>query len=268
MPHESAGISTNRRGKIEDGINSEAPLDFSNSYEDTKRADSYAKLEFPGTYYLAYRDIPEIISRHVVGRTALDFGCGTGRSTRFLQKLGFTATGIDISQAMIDRAREFDPNGDYRLVGDGDLSSLNQAVYNLVLSVFTFDNIPTMSKRIRLFRDLGNLLTSDGTIVCLDSTPDIYVNEWASFSTKQFAGNRTAKSGEIVRTIMNDVEDKRPVEDTLWTHEDYLETFRKAGLEMVASYLPLGKPEEPYAWISETTIAPWVIYVLKRTREQ
>jgi SAM-dependent methyltransferase len=241
-------------------------MEFSNSYEDAKRADSYAKLEFPGTYYLAYRDIPEIISRHVSGKTALDFGCGTGRSTRFLQKLGFTVTGVDISQAMIDRARQFDPNGDYRLIGDGELRSLKQNSYDLVLSVFTFDNIPSMEKRIGLFRDLGNLLAQDGKVVCLDSTPDIYVNEWASFSTKQFAENRTAKSGDIVRTIMNDVEDKRPVEDTFWTNEDYLATFKRAGLDMGASYRPLGKHDEPYAWISETTIAPWVIYVLKRSR--
>ena len=27
-----------------------------NSYEDAKRAEAYAKLEFPGTYYLAYTE--------------------------------------------------------------------------------------------------------------------------------------------------------------------------------------------------------------------
>ena len=26
-------------------------MDFSNVYEDAKRAEAYAKLEFPGTYY-------------------------------------------------------------------------------------------------------------------------------------------------------------------------------------------------------------------------
>ena len=32
--------------------------DFSNVYADAERAASYADLEFPGTYYLAYRDLP------------------------------------------------------------------------------------------------------------------------------------------------------------------------------------------------------------------
>ncbi len=73
-------------------------IKFSNVYEDKARAEAYAKLEFPGTYYLAYRDLPAIIDEHVRGREALDFGCGTGRSTRFLRRLGFGAVGVDIAR--------------------------------------------------------------------------------------------------------------------------------------------------------------------------
>ncbi|MCX6253896.1 MAG: hypothetical protein NTV31_05395 [Bacteroidia bacterium] len=32
--------------------------------------------------YLAYRDLPEIISNHVTGNQAIDFGCGTGGTFR------------------------------------------------------------------------------------------------------------------------------------------------------------------------------------------
>jgi len=31
-----------------------------NCYEDANRASAYAKLEFANTYYLAFRDLPEI----------------------------------------------------------------------------------------------------------------------------------------------------------------------------------------------------------------
>jgi len=94
--------------------------EFSNVYDDKTRADAYAKLELPGTYYLAYRDLPAIIGGHVQGRTAMDFGCGTGRSTRLLRELGFDAVGVDIAEHMLARAREADPQGEYRLVPDGD----------------------------------------------------------------------------------------------------------------------------------------------------
>jgi hypothetical protein len=36
---------------------------FENSWANRTRAESYAKLEFPNTYYLAFRDLPGIINR-------------------------------------------------------------------------------------------------------------------------------------------------------------------------------------------------------------
>ena len=239
-------------------------MDFKNVYEDAKRADAYAKLEFPGTYYLAYRDLPEIIKAHVTEKIALDFGCGTGRSTRFLKNLGFQTIGVDISEDMIEKARDRDSEGEYHLVADGDLGRLQGGAYDLILSVFTFDNIPTMAQKVKCFKEMRRMLKSDGRIVNLVSSPLIYINEWASFTTKAFPENRNAKSGDKVKIVMTDVEDQRPVEDVLWSDEAYQETYRQAGLEIVEEYRPLGKESEPFAWKSETNVPPNVIYVLKK----
>ena len=62
---------------------------------------------------------------------------------------------------------------------------------------------------------------------------------------------------------MLDVEDRRPVEDILWTDEGYREVYERAGMRPIAVHRPLGKLDEPYPWVSETSIAPWVIYVLE-----
>ncbi len=237
--------------------------EFSNVYDDKARAESYDRLEFPGTYYLAYRDLPAIIIEHVRGRKAIDFGCGTGRSTRFLRKLGFNVIGVDISEQMLIRARKRDPEGDYRRIPEGTLDGITPGGYDLVLSAFTFDNIPSMENKVRHFQSLKRILNRDGCIVSIVSSPEIYVNEWASFSTKNYPENRKAQSGDRVYIVMLDVEDSRPVEDIIWTDESYHETYRLAGLDPVGIYRPLATRSEPYAWVSETTIAPWVIYVLK-----
>lgn len=236
---------------------------FTNAYGDDERAASYATLEFPGTYYLAFRDLPEIFSKHVTGHKALDFGCGTGRSTRFLKKHGYDTTGIDISENMVKIALQTDPDGRYLVVEDGNYTPLGEDRFDLILSAFAFDNIPGEDNRARLLGGLKDLLSPEGKIVILGSTPQMYFNDWASFLTKQFAQNREAKSGGHVLVEMVDVPDKRPVVDIFWLHEDYLKLFTAAGLKLEAEYRPLGRPDEPYTWVAETTTAPWVIYVIK-----
>ncbi|MFH1013092.1 MAG: class I SAM-dependent methyltransferase [Thermoplasmatota archaeon] len=237
---------------------------FINSYEDEKRAEAYAKLKFADTYYLAYRDLPRIISLHVKGKHAIDFGCGTGRSTRFLQELGFHTIGLDISKEMISIARSLDPTGDYRYIIDGDFSSLTKESYDLVLSAFTFDNIPKMESKVSLFTGLGTLLNGEGKIINLVSSPKIYIHEWASFTTKDFPENRYARGGDIVKIITKDIQDERPCDDILWTDKDYRKVFRGSELTIVDIHRPLAQGDEPYGWVNETKIPPWVIYVLGR----
>jgi SAM-dependent methyltransferase len=235
---------------------------FENTYSNQARADSYSKLEFPNTYYLAYRDLPKIISSHITGTNAIDFGCGTGRSTRFLKKLGFNVIGIDNSKEMIEIAIQLDKDGNYQIVSDGKYRHLGIFQFDLVQSIFTFDNIPGWDNRTNILSGLSDLLKPSGKLICLDSTPELYTNEWASFSTREFPYNRKAKTGDIVRDIMLDVEDRRPVEDIFWTVPDYHKLFDKAGLNLEATYKPLGYKDEPFEWVSETKIAPWMIFVL------
>ena len=237
-------------------------MSFSNVYDDARRAEAYSKLEFPGTYYLAYRDLPEILAGHVHGRSALDFGCGAGRSTRFLKKLDFDTVGIDISNSMIDGAKAADSQSEYHLVSDGDFRVLEGRRFDLIFSGFAFDNIPGAEWRAALLSRLGALLTETGRVVILGSTPEIYTHEWASFTTRDFPQNHSAKGGQTVQIVMKDVPDSRPVVDRTWFHADYLKLFASSGLRLIGYHLPLGRKEEPYDWLTETHIAPWMIYVL------
>jgi len=46
---------------------------------------------------------------------------------------------------MIRQAQLIDPQGDYRLIEGDDYDQFESGTCDLVLSVFTFDNIPTRS---------------------------------------------------------------------------------------------------------------------------
>jgi hypothetical protein len=93
-------------------------------------------------------------------------------------------------------------------------------------------------------------------IVNLVSAPEIYGHEWASFTARDFPENALARSGDVVRIVVTDYQDRRPVEDILWTDESYRAVYREAGLEAVHVFEPLAKGHEPYSWVSETKIAP------------
>ncbi len=235
---------------------------FRNVYADATRADAYASLEFAATYGLAFRDIPDLLARHVTGRRALDFGCGAGRSTRFLQRLGYETVGVDIAEEMLDRARLRDPDGRYHRIPDTGPGELEEGPFDLILSAFAFDNIPTFAKKMDILSALRRHLAPTGRLVNLVSSPDIYRNEWVSFSTKDFPENRAARSGDTVHIVMLDVEDSRPVEDAYWTEEDYQKVHRAAGLVPLEVHRPLGLPSDGVVWKTETTISPWAIHVL------
>ena len=238
-------------------------MEFTNAYQDTRRAAAYDELGLGNTYDLVFRNLPAILAARVHGTSAVDFGCGTGRSSRFLTSLGFATVGVDISAEMVAIAQERDPGGDYRVIADGDLSSLPRTAFDLVLSAFTFDNVPGHERKVRLLRGLGGLLRPTGRLVNVVSTPDIYTHEWVTFSTRDYPENRTARCGDVVRIVTTDYSDARPVDDILWPDDAYRAVYAEAGLEVERVERPLAIGDEGVSWVSETEVAPWAIYLLR-----
>lgn len=232
-----------------------------NAYDDGDRAAAYADLGFAGTYYLAFRDLPELISRHVNGRNALDFGCGAGRSTRFLKELGFAAVGIDVAEPMLRMARVRDPAGTYLLVQDDAATGWPDGPVDLALASFPFDNIADLAHRRRLLAAIRQRLAPAGRLILIASAPELYVHEWLSFTTK-FAGNDVARTGDVVRIAITDGGDSRPIHDVLWDDAAYRADFAAAGLEVLELHRPLGRADEPYAWQTELRVSPWLLYIL------
>ena len=71
----------------------------------------------------------------VTGRRVLDIGCGEGRFCRLLAGLGAEVTGIDLTEALIDRARSLAAGREAYLVGDAeDLADLDSESFDLAVS--------------------------------------------------------------------------------------------------------------------------------------
>ncbi len=96
--------------------------------------------------------------------TALDVGCGEGRFCRKLRDEGIRTTGIDPTPALLARARELDPGGDYR-PGRTEALDLPDSRFDLVVSHLTLIDIPDIDRAVpemaRVLRPGGTLLIAN-----------------------------------------------------------------------------------------------------------
>lgn len=226
-----------------------------------KYAEIYSLLGITNTYYLAYRDIPKILLKYIKGKNALDYGCGTGRSTRFLKNLGFNVVGIDINKKMIKEAKKSDSKGRYFVIESGNLTLFKNNTFDLILSAFTFDSIFSKEEMVKISVEMKRILKENGIIITITSSPELYFHNWASF-VSNFPENKNAKSGDKVKITVRGT--NLIVFDCLWTDDDYKKIFKRSGLKVVRTYKPLGKETDKFKWITETKIPPWFVYILKK----
>lgn len=98
-------------------------------------------------------------------RNALDVGCGEGRFCRIMQRADIRSTGIDPTAALLARARELDPNGDYRL-GRAETMDFD-AEFDLVVSYLSLIDMPELAaaiaRMVAALRPGGTLLIANMT---------------------------------------------------------------------------------------------------------
>jgi len=241
-------------------------LSFPNPYNDNVLAASYAKLGTENTYNIAYRDVAHLFETYDMSGNALDYGCGAGRSTRFLRSHGFSAIGVDISEAMIAEAREQDAEADYRLIEPGNLQAFRDGQFDLVLSMWPFDTIATAGEKIETLNEISRVLKPDGRSILVASSPELYMREWVSFSTSEFPENKMARDGDKVRVLIKDAGSRRLVEDILCTEANYEAIFQKTTLMLLEKRSPLASVDDRYQcdWISELSNAPWMVFLLQK----
>jgi SAM-dependent methyltransferase len=116
-------------------------------------------------------DFLETCDRHGLpaARTAaLDFGCGVGRLTRALSTRFNHCTGVDISEPMIDLARDLnrDTAGcEFRLNDRDDLALFEDESFDFVLSHIVLQHVPGPDAILRYVGELARVLRPGGALL-------------------------------------------------------------------------------------------------------
>jgi SAM-dependent methyltransferase len=117
----------------------------------------WARTPGHDSYWRFHRDqflaiIPE------PGKLTIDVGCGEGRLTRDLKRLGHKTVGFDISESLIDNARQADPDGTYH-VCNAENVNLESSIADLAVAFMTPQDIDNVDAA---FSEVSRILMEGG----------------------------------------------------------------------------------------------------------
>jgi SAM-dependent methyltransferase len=240
------------------------------SIYDTGEANKYSKISLAGegTLFLAFRDFGELIHTHLPNRSfdeikTIDYGCGAGRSTRYLKHLGVKEVdGFDISHEMLAEAKFFDPCGHYEKIQSGSVP-MADATYDLALLSFVTVAIENKSELLHIFQELSRTLQKNGMVFSLALSEAFWnpVHHWVTYK-QDYSENYNPVSGQKSRLTITSI--NLELTDTFWLESDIIDCAQRAGLSYVKKHHSLGKPEDGISWKDETFCAPYTILIFKK----
>jgi ubiquinone/menaquinone biosynthesis C-methylase UbiE len=179
----------------------------------------------------------------VHGRDVLDAGCGTGYLSARLRGQGARVVGVDLSEKMIQIARDQHPDIDFRVDSISELTAVGDAQFDLVVSNYVLMDIPDLDSALRNF---ARVLRPRGAAVAVFSHPCFP------------QGRATQRDGQVTyvwsfpyfeRRKRVDPPWGRFTSEFIWFHRplsDYWKAFRDAGFRVVEFEEPHARPERYY----------------------
>lgn len=228
-------------------------------------AKLYSMVEYTGTGYLVYRDLPQLIKKYTSNTLnnlhALDYGCGTGDSTRILTMLGFNKViGVDIDERMLNIATLKDNIATFQLINKSNLNLSDDSI-DLVLSCLVMMEVPTIDEMNKIFAEIFRILKPDGVFILVVSNENLYKHDWLTINTN-FPENQNLKSGNVVRIDLTDI--NLTIYDYFWSEEDYLNVISSSNFALIDKVCTLGTDYDGYTWVSEDKYAPFTTYIVKK----
>ncbi len=144
------------------------------------------------------------------GGWCCDIGCGPGHVTRYLHEQGAQVCGIDLSDAMVRRARELNPGFSFQ---QGDMTALNlpDERYTGITAFYSLIHIPPAGM-VAALRELRRVLKPGGILLAAFhlGSDTLHLDEWWGhsvsvdfhfFSTAEMSAWLEAAGFEIAEVI-------------------------------------------------------------------
>ena len=118
-------------------------------------------------YFEEYAYICEIIKKHggLGEKNILDIGCGTGRHLYHFKQDGFSVSGVDVSENMINEAKKYLHQDEGLICAEASGFRFNKQ-FSTVISLFHVMSYQTENKELeKVFQNVSEHLTDGGLFV-------------------------------------------------------------------------------------------------------
>lgn len=221
-------------------------------------SNQYASLDNSGTAFLAFKTIPYLLERYAIGKKTLDYGCGSGSSTLFLNEIGLEVEGVDISHEMLQEAIQLNIKVPFNLIKSAKLPHADNT-FDVVFSSFVLFEISNKPELNRVINEIYRVLKKGGIFIGVTGSEELYNHKWLSLDV-DFDQNKGLSSGAIARVLLKDAD--LVVYDYYWTNQDYLAIFKTTKFSILETLFPRGEDKDGYSWEDEKHFPPYVVYVL------
>ena len=203
----------------------------------------------------------------VSGKNVIDIGCGEGRFCRMLSERGATVTGVDLTEALIERARVLGSDKETYLLGDAEnLEGVDDDAFDLAVSYIVLVDLLDYHRSIR---EAYRVLRPGGRfVVC-----NVHPMRTASINN---AGWIRDNSRKLFYPLDNYTEEgprefimlaSTSIVNMHRTLSSYVSAFLDAGFVLEALHEPIPTEEqlaEYPEFDDEPRVPNFVIYVLKK----
>lgn len=174
----------------------------------------------------------------------LDLACGSGRHSVYLASKGYSVTGIDLSDELIEKARA-DERDNLSFYVHDMRNEFRINYYDYVLNLFTsFGYFDTDHEHVRVLHNVFKGLKSGGVFV-LDFfnaekvIASLVKNETKETNGTRFAISRTVENGFIYKNIVvtaNGMEQKFQERVRAYQPDELQHCFEQAGLSITERF--------------------------------
>ncbi|MCX6247320.1 MAG: class I SAM-dependent methyltransferase [Bacteroidetes bacterium] len=192
------------------------------------------------------------------GKSVLDYGCGTGIFSRFLESKGARVTGVDVSERMIEVAKNSGKDTiEYHTISSAGIGFLSDETFDFVVSNFVFCTIQTRGEISLILQQIFRVLKKEGIFIFMNSN-------WDKSNGKEFVSFRLDFCSNLVsgQPVMAVIKSDPPIvlHDFYWPVDDYREMLEGTGFR-VRDYREMKAGSDDVSWRDEKDFPPYYVIV-------